>query len=235
MTPALYSILIVWIVSHLLVVLAIPFRNIRNYVFLTISLLLAATYVIKPYTYDLAKYVVYIETGQVPGRYSWQFRDDGVLLDPRESLDNPFSATQGYESGFRLFSLLGNKIIPHGYGIPRIDPNGIVSWQMNRKADLSLLSLTIVGLIILLLASKRLLNHYLIDERYSRYSLTVAIAVILGSVFFCLFGYLWGFKFLRNEQISKKKFRLILLLPSIILLSIFQLDLSPSISILLYI
>ena len=186
MTPALYSILIVWIVSHLLVVLAIPFRNIRNYVFLTISLLLAATYVIKPYTYDLAKYVVYIETGQVPGRYSWQFRDDGVLLDPRESLDNPFSATQGYESGFRLFSLLGNKIIPHGYGIPRIDPNGIVSWQMNRKADLSLLSLTIVGLIILLLASKRLLNHYLIDERYSRYSLTVAIAVILGSVFFCL-------------------------------------------------
>tara|TARA_Y100001970_G_scaffold265833_1_gene353854 strand:- start:516 stop:2816 length:2301 start_codon:yes stop_codon:yes gene_type:complete len=42
-----------------------------------------------------------------------------------------------------------------------------------------------------------------------------------GSVFFCLFGYLWGFKFLRNEKISKKKFRLILLLPSIILLSIF--------------
>ncbi len=42
-----------------------------------------------------------------------------------------------------------------------------------------------------------------------------------GSVFFCLFGYLWGFKFLRNEEISKKKFRLILLLPSIILLSIF--------------
>jgi S-DNA-T family DNA segregation ATPase FtsK/SpoIIIE len=43
----------------------------------------------------------------------------------------------------------------------------------------------------------------------------------VGTAFFCLFGYLWGFKFLRNEQISKKKFRLILLLPSIILLSIF--------------
>ena len=42
-----------------------------------------------------------------------------------------------------------------------------------------------------------------------------------GSAFFCLFGYLWGFKFLRNEQISKKRLRLILLLPSIILLSIF--------------
>ena len=26
----------------------------------------------------------------------------------------------------------------------------------------------------------------------------------VGSAFFCLFGYLWGFKFLRNEQISKK-------------------------------
>ena len=43
----------------------------------------------------------------------------------------------------------------------------------------------------------------------------------VGSAFFCLFGYLWGFKFLRNEQISKKKLRLTLLLPSIILLSIF--------------
>ena len=43
----------------------------------------------------------------------------------------------------------------------------------------------------------------------------------VGSSFFCLFGYLWGFKFLRNEQISKKKLRLTLLLPSIILLSIF--------------
>ena len=42
-----------------------------------------------------------------------------------------------------------------------------------------------------------------------------------GSALFCLFGYLWGFKFLRNEQISKKKLRLTLLLPSIILLSIF--------------
>ena len=42
-----------------------------------------------------------------------------------------------------------------------------------------------------------------------------------GSVFICIFGYFWGFKFLRNEHINKKRIRIILLIPSIILLSLF--------------
>jgi len=42
-----------------------------------------------------------------------------------------------------------------------------------------------------------------------------------GSIFFCVFGYFWGFKFLRNEEINKKRIKAILLFPSIILLSIF--------------
>ena len=42
-----------------------------------------------------------------------------------------------------------------------------------------------------------------------------------GSIFVCIFGYFWGFKFLRNEYINKKRIRIILLIPSIILLSLF--------------
>ena len=42
-----------------------------------------------------------------------------------------------------------------------------------------------------------------------------------GSIFFCIFGYFWGFKFLRNEKINKKRMKFILLFPSIILISIF--------------
>ncbi len=42
-----------------------------------------------------------------------------------------------------------------------------------------------------------------------------------GSMFFCIFGYFWGFKFLRNEKINKKRMKFILLFPSIILISIF--------------
>ena len=40
------------------------------------------------------------------------------------------------------------------------------------------------------------------------------------SIFICFFGLFWGFKFLRNERINKKRIRLILLIPSLILLSI---------------
>ncbi len=40
------------------------------------------------------------------------------------------------------------------------------------------------------------------------------------SIFICIFGFFWGFKFLRNERINKKRIRLVLLIPSLILVSI---------------
>ncbi len=40
------------------------------------------------------------------------------------------------------------------------------------------------------------------------------------SIFICFFGFFWGFKFLRNERINRKRIRLVLLIPSLILISI---------------
>ena len=40
------------------------------------------------------------------------------------------------------------------------------------------------------------------------------------SIFICIFGFFWGFKFLRNEKINRKRIRLVLLIPSLILVSI---------------
>jgi len=40
------------------------------------------------------------------------------------------------------------------------------------------------------------------------------------SIFICFFGFFWGFKFLRNERINRKRIRLLLLIPSLILISI---------------
>jgi len=40
------------------------------------------------------------------------------------------------------------------------------------------------------------------------------------SIFVCFFSFFWGFKFLRNERINRKRIRIILLIPSLILVSI---------------
>ena len=40
------------------------------------------------------------------------------------------------------------------------------------------------------------------------------------SIFICFFGFFWGSKFLRNERINRKRIRLVLLIPSLIIVSI---------------
>ena len=46
------------------------------------------------------------------------------------------------------------------------------------------------------------------------------------SIFICFFGFFWGIKFLRNERINRKRIRLVLLIPSLIIVSIIFLSLT---------
>ena len=186
MTPELYFLLGVWIVAHLLVLFSIRADKGRHRIFILISILLAMACVLKPYTYDLKKYVVYFETGHIPGKYSWKFSDDGVELDPRESFSEPFAVNSGYEKGFRLLAKVGNQLIPHGFGIPRIDTAGVLAWEKNSRADVLLTLIMIVGIIVLFSTSRKFISNHTVDGYRDKVSPSIAIAIILGSIFFLL-------------------------------------------------
>lgn len=171
--------------AHFIIIFSIRNDKIRYRIFIVISILLATICVLKPYTYDLNKYVVYFETGQIPGKYSWRILDDGIQLDPRDSLEQPFGS-DGYERGFRLLAKLGNQLIPHGYGTPRVDISGVLTWDKTSRADVMLLLIMIGGVTTLCWASRTLISHHVVDDHREKVSIGIAVAIILGSIFFFL-------------------------------------------------
>ena len=111
MTTGTAFLLILWVGSHLAILLTIRDSKFRLPVFAIIGFSLLLAYVMTPYTYALQRYSIYFETGFIEW-FGYHTPNDELQLDPRDTTGDPYA--QGYEPGFRFIARAGALLLPKG-------------------------------------------------------------------------------------------------------------------------
>lgn len=183
MTGAGVTLLIGWILGHLLVVASIADQRKKRWLFLVAGICFLLVYLVKPYSYDLAKYSIFFNTGFIQTEvWGWNFADTIELL-PQDRTGEPFES--GFEVGFRLLAKIGSATFPSGGLIPRFGPDsGKFGQATVPPADAMLYLIAAFGF-FLLYASVKLYSKGNDTDVSSINFLDVA-PIILGSVFFVL-------------------------------------------------
>jgi hypothetical protein len=182
MTTATAFLLILWIGSHLAIVLTIHDNKFRLPAFAIIGLLLLVVYAIKPYTYDLQKYSIYFDTGFIE-TVGWSSPGGKFQLDERDTTGLPFR--QGFEPGFRWLAKAGNIALPKGSLVPRIDPDaGDLKERGPPRSDAMVYLVMLVGFFILYSGAKRFIARNGDNRSGKRFRIITAGPIVFGSIFF---------------------------------------------------
>ena len=184
MTPASIFLLILWVGAHgLIIAVALRLSGVRAALVLS-AFMLILVFLLKPYTYDLNKYSIYLNTGYIV-TLGWESPDGQFRLYKEETTGEPFA--QGFSYGFRKLALFSHKLFPSGALVPRVDPDhGDFKERGPPRSDAAIIFIGIVGFGLLLsgvgLFSQRRRTAVVTEsERW----LLVSV-VILGSIFFVL-------------------------------------------------
>ena len=184
MTTGTTFLLILWVGSHLAIVLTIRDSKFRLPVFGIIGFSLLVVYAMKPYTYDLQNYSIFFNTGFIE-TFGWHLPGGKFQLDGRDTTGEPF--TQGFEPGFRLLAKAGNSLLPTGSLVPRFDPNvGDFEVRGPPRSDPMIFLVMLVGFIMLYSAAKHICHRKGNNPNDERLRMITAGPIILGSVFFLL-------------------------------------------------
>ncbi len=185
-----------WVSAHFLVIPAILVRRARWVSLIAAALLMAAAYLLKPYTYDLDKYSIFFVTGYIqtvhwhtPNGITFQLDTKDTIgepfqLDPADTNGEPYT---GYEPGFSALARVGNFILPAGRLLPRFNED---LWSFKTgpppKHDALLLLIMVLSfLAIIFTITRGIVNDNRGVKIESSTILLLSIAVV-GSVFFFL-------------------------------------------------
>ena len=117
--PGVLIVLLLWIIPHILFVRLVVVGFCKNTLVICI-VCLAVVYTIKPVTSDLPKYSIYFATGHlVIWPYSFN-KNEGLLLDSRDTTGDPFQQAYPHERGFVQLAKLLHQLLPIGPYLPRV-------------------------------------------------------------------------------------------------------------------
>jgi hypothetical protein len=184
MTTATAFLLILWIGSHLAIVLTIRDSKFRLPVFAIIGFSLLVAYAMKPYTYDLKGYSIFFNTGYLD-THGWHSPGDKFKLDLKDITGEPF--TQGFEPGFRFIARTGHFLLPRGSLIPRFDPDaGDFEVRDPTRSDAIVYLIMVCGFIPLYIGAKRFIHSKGNSQNSGFLRIITSGPLIFGSVFFLL-------------------------------------------------
>ena len=184
MATASIFLLILWVTAHgLISVVALRLSGARA-ALLASAFMLIMVFLLKPYTYDLNKYSIYLTTGYIE-TLGWKTTDGQFQLYEKDTTGDPF--TGGFEYGFRKLAQVAHQLLPSGALIPRIDPDyGDFKERGPPRADAALFFIAIVGFAVLLLGVGRFGQQQQISGASENARWLLVAVMILGSIFFVL-------------------------------------------------
>ena len=177
--PGILIVLILWILPHILFLRLVVVGFCKNTLVICI-VCLAVVYTIKPVTSDLPKYSTYFATGHL-AMWPYSFsKNEGLLLDSRDTTGAPFLQAYPLDKGFVQLAKGLHHLLPIGPYLPRV-----AAGHYRYVSDFQVIAISLLGLIIIMVACFLFRNVKLTKQSVTQ-TILYGLPIVMGSVFFMI-------------------------------------------------